>query len=312
MIRNDAANVAFLEKQLQQVIPEVLRTEYRGLSAIEGRLFKVSAKGLQRWARSCKYDRVTRVSQFMPIRDLVTFAGSGANYLREEIILQLRDYGDSFTYSDDEIEAGRAQLQANVGVQLDDIREKTEAAREGGAQRANSVLLSGDYSNDLAGFVNHPDWPRIFCAYPFNSTSTADQITAQANVVITAVKKQTENRARVNKVALGVDPHRYIETVFPGTTNDSTIKDRIIKSNPGLQFEEVLECGESSADPTGKEVAVFYENDPSVIEGVVVLAFEVKPPQAQAFGYVVYCRCKLGGIHLKKPKYGAVLVGVNG
>lgn len=192
----------------------------------------------------------------------------------------------AYGWTIEEIEAARF-----AGTQLD--RGKAEAARRAIAELDNSILLLGDISHNLPGFLNNPATPRLAVPNGSWATATADNILADMNFITDQVWILSERTHRPNTMLLPLAQFRRVHTLRVGDTTQTVAK--FFLENNGFVKEIRSLPDLATISPTGGASALVYQKDPGMLSGIVPLEFQQLEAQVWGLEVLVPTRQKSGG-----------------
>jgi len=275
---------AFVENELKQVIPQMYNRLYPELDARRHVPINVQVNpGAMSWS----YDS-------MEHRGKAKILGSNATDMpradisKKRVTHNIRTQVLGYGWTIEEIEAARM-----IGMALD--RGKAEATRRGQAELEHDLLLLGDASYGLPGFLTHPSTPRI--AVPngsWTTTATPDQILQDMNTVVDQIWILSDRVHRPNTILLPLAQFRHIFTTARSATSDTTIAEFFLRTNGFVG--EILSLPElATISPTGGPSMLAYQKTPEVLSGIIPLAFQQMEAQAKGFEVLVPTRQKNGG-----------------
>ena len=150
-------------------------------------------------------------------------------------------------------------------------------------------------SHNLPGFLTNPATPRL--AVPNGSWLTggltADQVIEDLNSIGDQIWILSGRVHRPNTILLPLGHFRYVMTTRVGDTN-STIAEYFLRTNGFVS--ELMSLPElETISPAGGPSMLAYQKDPSILSGVIPLAFQQMEPQVAGMEVVVPTREKIGG-----------------
>lgn len=273
---------AFVENELKDVIPQMYDRLFPELDARQH--VPISANinpGAMSWA----YDSFDKAGQ----AEFLAAGGTDmprADVSKERFTFPIKTTVLAYGWTIEEIEASRF-----AGMQLD--RMKAEAARRGQAEKEHDILLNGDLSHNLPGFLTNVRTPFVAVPNGTWASATADDILEDLNFVIDEIWVGSERVHRPNTILLPLAQLRRIQTLRIPDTGKSVIE-FFMESNPFIQ--EILPLTElATAGVSGGARMMAYEKRPDRLTGVVPLPFEQMEPQIQGMEVIVPTRQRIGG-----------------
>lgn len=300
----DAAESALFARQAEYIMAGAYDVEFPEFSAL--RLLPISNEGGP-GARVITYRQFTPVGMAKVVNNYAKDFPR-VDILGKEFSQTVKSLGDSYGWNDQEIrEAQFADLP------LDSMRATT--AKEAMIQKLNQIAWLGDTEADLKGLIYHPNVTKAAATTGTWASATNDQILADVNNAIQAVKTLTKGAEFVNTVLLPLDKMGLLDTRFYSTTAPMTLLEILKRGNPGVVFEAVSEMGALTTNPrTGAtattNVMVLYRRDPRKVMLSIPQEFEQWPPQREGMENVVYCHARTAGIITPYPLSIAVIDGI--
>lgn len=275
---------AFVENEIKEVIPQMYSKLYPELDARRHVPINVSVNpGAMAWS----YDSMEQRGKAKILGANATDMPR-ADVAKKRVTNNIRTQVLAYGWSIEEIEAARM-----VGTALD--RGKAEATRRGQAELEHDILLLGDDTYGLPGFLTNPATPRL--AVPngaWLTTATPDQILEDLNTVVDQVWILSQRVHRPNTILLPLGHFRHIFTTARSATSDTTIAEFFLRTNGFVS--EILSLPElETISPTGGPSMLAYQKSPEVLSGVIPLAFQQMEAQTKGFEVLVPTREKNGG-----------------
>lgn len=290
---------AFVENELKQVIPQMYNKLYPELDA---RRHVPIGENINPGAMGWSYDSMEQ-------RGRAKILGANATDMpradisKKRLTFPIRTQVLGYGWTIEEIEAARM-----VGTPLD--RAKAEATRRGQAELEHDILLLGDDTYGLPGFLTNPATPRI--TVPNGSwlaPATPDDIIADMNALVDQIWFLSERVHRPNTILLPLLHFRHIFTTPRSATTDTTIAEFFLRTNGFVQ--EILSLPElETLSPTGGPTMLAYQKTPEVLSGIIPLAFQQMDAQTKGFEVLVPTRQKNGGTVWKYPYAAAFGDGI--
>lgn len=281
---DDITTSVFVENELKQIVPEMYNRLFPELTArkhVPG-----SGPAVSPGATAWSYDSMDQRGQAQWMGANATdIPRADAQKRRKTFPIRTAVIG--YGWNLEEIEAARF-----AGTALD--RAKADAARRAMAEFEHNVILFGDASRDIPGFLTNPATPRM--ALPngaWLTTADADEMVEDLNALADQVYFQSNRVHRANTLLLPLQHFRLAMTTRIPEINE-TVASFFLRTNGYVR--ELMELQElSTAGPGGTPVALAYQKDPGILGPVIPLGYSQMEPQMQGFETVIPAREKLGG-----------------
>jgi hypothetical protein len=224
----------------------------------------------------------------------------------------IRDLGDSYGYSIDDLEASRY-----TGKSLD-VR-RGEAARQAIDELINRIAWCGDVANGLRGVLSAenqvPIWTPPTNAEG-NSTKfkdkTPDEILATFSGALQYMSETTKGKERPDTIAIDESNFIYLATTPRSPLSDTTILKWLSDNLPGITFERASEIGANTPyNPFGNlNIMLIYKKDAHKLTIEIPLMFEQLPIQPKNLAFEIQCRAKTAGAIIYYPLSLLIVPGV--
>lgn len=274
----------FTANELTQIMTQAYERKYPLLKARELIPLK---PGMNPGAMAWSFDRWDQVGE----ADFV--AGNATDLNRVDISKEretnpVRMIAVAYGYSVEELLA--AQF---AGVPLD--QRKASAAMRAMAVKENAILLYGDASRQIPGFLTEAKIPQIrLPTGGWTSATSAANILADLNALANAPMIQSNENHQANTLLMGLDDYNLISQTPRSTTSDSTVLEYFLRTHPTVR--DVRPLREMAAVPGIGRCLMAYERDPENLEGIVALNPQQQAPQTRALETVVPVLSKQGGV----------------
>lgn len=297
LTRFDSNETAFLERKLTQLRAKVFETVYADLLAVK---FLPLASDIAPDATNYVWEVIdtrgrAKIGLDAPRIDVIAGERSG----------KVRDISDSYGWQLDAMRTAQRLGQDLSGQKLNAAKRAIDEGIDevlATGKRA-SVQQNGDYG--MQGFINNPDVEALGVINPDNDPWTMPSVTGlkvvqDLNLIVNTQINDAMQTIQCDTLLLA--PHEFgIANSTPySDSSDKTALRWFLENNPYIktvdQWHRLTGAGVG-----GKNRAVCYRRDPLVLEGVVPLAFESLPPQAEGFEFVVNCRGRCGGTKIYQP-----------
>ena len=282
---DDTSLSAFVENELKDIVPTMYNRLYPELDAREKVPIDVDVSpGAMAWAYDSMEQRGKAKIMGANAHDMPR-ADIGKRRVTNPIRTQVLAYG----WTIEEIEAARF-----AGSPLD--RGKADATRRGQAELEHEILLLGDATYNLPGFLTNPATPRITVPTGdwLGGVTTPDEILVDLNTVVDLVWILSERVHRPTSIVLPLGHIRHLFTTPRSATSDTTIAEFFLRTN-GFVNELTSLPELETLSPTGGPTFLAYQKDPSIVSGVIPLGFQQMDAQVMGFETLIPTRQKIGG-----------------
>ena len=218
-----------------------------------------------------------------------------------ETTVPVQVLGDSFAYTIREINQSRL-----TGVPLD--AKRGMAARRALEQKLNSIAFSGDSAGNLTGLftdsnVPRGDAPNGAGSNPEWSTKTAAEILTDVNRGFREVFQDSKGVHRANKMAVDTEHWSYLMETPLGADYQQTIASWLVQHSPWLtSLDDIIHCVElDGAGAAGVDVAVFFQQDPEMLQFELVDDVRFHEPQLTGLEYEVPATAETAGLNIYYP-----------
>ena len=296
--RTDAA---WLEQELDRLMPEVIRETYP--QRTYSRVFPL-APGLDPGMRSVTYEHAKGVgiAKFVEPNsgesNLVEY-----NVAPETAVLGLLSL--DFEYTTEDVRASRF-----TGRPLE--RDKLETCLEGHEAAIDQTAWVGNTDRKIYGLVNHPNILRLVTSTTFDSSSTPAQILAALNLMAAKQNALTLGVEQGNTLALSHEAYKYIATTpysSTGSGDTRTILEVFKAGNP--EIDEVIPVHWLQTAGYGSTaVAVLFDRSASKLEHLLAMPPTRNPIEIRGRKFIQTVDSKTGGLKVKKPFSVIVLEGI--
>lgn len=222
-----------------------------------------------------------------------------------ERIVKVHTVGDSYGYNVQEL-----RVSAAMGTQLP--TRKANAARRAVDLKLNRISLVGDADYGIYGITNHPNMPVVSGLNGdwADSGTTAEQIVADFDTMVQAVRTQSKGVHYPNKAAVASSAWAAAESkVLTGNAGKSAA-DRIREKYPRIAIVDMPELDASVADGIADNMIIVGEFTTENVVNDVPMQFNQLPAQARNLEFVVPCMARAAGVSLFYPLAFAKATGL--
>jgi hypothetical protein len=296
---DNASPGAFLERELEYLLPKVLETKYAEIPY--AKLVPVSEE-VPEGAETYKYEIYDHVGEFGLLADYADDLPT-SDVLRGEIINTIRGFGGSFKYTTEELR--KAQF---AGVSLE--QRRVESVRKAYEQLANRLALFGQAGTGMKGMFNHPVVDKVVASGSasdgwFDAASvTPDLMLEILNAGITYQINSTRQVEQPDTMLVPYSVYRKISTTPRSTVSDTTVLEYFLRTNSYIK--DVMPINEldpaNSGGALSKERIVIYKRSPEKLQFHVPMPLKFHAPQQRNLAYMVPAEAKFAGVALYYPK----------
>lgn len=289
---------------LDQLSRDVLITEYANENE-SARLVPVTTE-IPSGAETYSYLQVTDVGQARPI------IGTATDIPRVDVEVErfrapVVHEGCFYEWTIHEQDASALARSANYPIDLP--AEKARAANAANARASSELGLIGIPALGISGLFNEPtidssalpngDWA--------NAATTADDILADVDAVVSAVFTNTLQRHRANVLLVGSVAYGILRSTFRATGSDLTLFEAIERaySADGLRIMTSAWLDRSDVGSGGNILA--YKMDPDVLRQEIPVVYRELPAQPIGYRVRVYTDSAATGCIIRRP--AAVVMG---
>lgn len=302
--RLDAAENAFLERQLRHMIPGVIMREYAKINART--IFPVYFAN-DPAAKKISYEYVEEYGEAEIVSDYSSEAPLAETRTTEHDT-NVRGLWAAAQWSIDEIRAA-----ARTGTPLEE--RKARGARDILIRLENQIAFNGDADFGLVGLFTQTAGtgpaaiPRDTAAGTI-AAQTAAQNLDMLHALANAVPNATDDVESSDTMALPPAQYDIVATQKLGTLGQSpTVLSDFLQHNPHVRT--VLRVRElAGAGSGGEDVAMVYDRDIEKVRLNVALDLEQMPPERKGMSVKVTYHMKSGGLTVTKPLSLRLLEGV--
>jgi hypothetical protein len=305
-VRLDSNETAMLERELTQLRTVVFTEE---TAPVLGRQFVPQATDIAASVEQYAYKVFRKVGK-------AKIGGNDADdaplvdVVAKEITGKVYPVRDAFKYALNELREA-----ARVGTPLEQMRALT--AREVIEQGIDEMIAfgntaePGEESNVLTkGLLNNTDvedgeggtGSAIVSLTNWTDATDPDVIAGELHSLVTPIVVDSKQSVFPTDIILPTDRYSLISQKKVGVDNDTTILRSFLANNPYIQrVSQWWRLDDLGTNSTGR--AVCYRRDPMILQSVIPQEFEMLPPQARNYAFVVNCQARCGGVKVYRP-YG--------
>lgn len=285
----DDFTVSAFKDQLLYLETEVLKIEYEDLYWGNGTLVPLETLD-DPISEETAYRQVTGIGRWQLYRDYTTNIPDMQTVSRE-FRQPVEEYVSGYKYSDRE-----ALVAVHLGRNIES--EKMELVMESGNQKLDDLISLG--SERLSGFIQHPDTLKMFAAYPFDNTSTANQIIAVFSNAENTQTRITRNIEKPDTLLIAKESFDYVNYARIDNTLETSILDYYIDKSPYIKDVMPLLPLEGKGED-GSNCMCLYRRDPSRIRARIMQPMGFRKFIEQVWGIQRTATMRYGGIRLVRP-----------
>lgn len=293
-LRLDAAESAFLSRQLEYIRAELYKVDYPELM---GRMLIPVDKVVPPGAEIMTYRQYDRVGSAKVVASYATDAPR-VNVFMKEFPSSIRGILTSWGVTIQEMR--NAQL---AGMNLDATEQ--EAAREAIEEKIDLIAQVGDSSHGLLGLLNQPNAisyviPNGVSGSALWKNKTADEILADMNGIISNMVELTNQREKPDTMILPIAQYEEIASRRIGDGSERTILGYFLANSRHVK-EVVSWYAVKGAGAGATDRMVIYKRDIKKLKLVIPLEFIQHEPQRKGLQIETICEARCGGVVVHKP-----------
>lgn len=290
----DAAQTANLQRELTQVLSQVLEVKYPDL---KGRKFVPVRTDIERGAEFV----VSKIMDDKGRAKILTSEDSRLPIISQEAAEEIRrvvQLGAAYTYSISEMEAA-----AFSGRSIS--ADKAKAARRVMEREIDELIMKGTIGNgkitEFTGFVNNANVPQYIHNSALDSAD-GDVVLQALHDWVNSVNTQSKGVFSANRVVLS----NYYFNKFSSTPYSTVVPETILSlfvKQTGIEVDYSLYCDDASYDgyAAGHDLGVAYFADPEVLTFGNPVPYEELPVQDTDLGFKVPVRASFSGTVFHQP-----------
>lgn len=325
--RSDDDFATFLARELEATAIKVMRAPVLGTPLVDGAIIPINSS-IDEGADSFSYVVENGTGQARWEDDYASGDLPMVEEFAKEFLRPIRTFGIAWQISKKEMRRSAFAGRGDLG------QKKAATAMKGMQEFAEFVGMFGDTSRDMEGFANHPNVPILAPTFDTNVSSSnwdvksgeliqADIVASKQLMLDTTNGNLVIARAQIPaRVWAALDRPYVVNSA--GTTvamSNLTIKQFIVQNNPEIDFGAMLrlQSNKSQSPPLNKDNpllenltadrAVFYANDPDVVEFIRPMAPRFEPGQIYELRMKHPGESSTGGTVFYQPN-GAVYMDV--
>jgi len=285
---------SFTKRQLEYVRTEVLLKEPAPLTGRE-----VIPQGTDIPAYKDFY--VHEMYEMLGVAEFIADAADDlplADVGVSEETFNARSFGCAYKHTFEEMEKSQAE-----GMNI--TTKRANAARRAIEELMNQIMWFGSPTEDLFGFVNFPDVPRVLLNHAIGPTVSQSNIRQMLNSFINDTFKITKQNAMPDTLGMATDPYTHIHSEPRSQDNNTTIADYLKDKNPFLsEIKPIREF--DGAGPNGEDLIAVLDSREDTVEHKLFREFTQRPPQTDNLATVTNCVAKSGGTVFNYPMRAAI------
>lgn len=290
-VRLDAADTIFFERELQQLLAGSFDPKYaqsKGRSFVgTGEMINEAVNTVRRESYDFK-GTPKRIAN--PADDLPQAQVSGS-----EEFATMFSYGLAFSYSDQEIKAGRL-----AGKLPDQMRQR--AVRRRLAMQVDEHIAIGDSDIGNLGLLNQTAGHDVTADLngAWLTTATASEIEEDLYLIADKIANATSDVESTKRIIFPTLLMRKLTSMRSSVASDLTLMESFKRNRSSLDIQEWERSNLAGASSKHRIVAY----DPAVenIRLLMSVEFAQEPPQRKNFAQLVNCYMRNGGVLLTYPK----------
>ena len=312
----DESTRVFFEREIEHVKSQTFDVQYPTLKALQLLPMNDSAGP---GADSITYEQFDKVGMAKIIADYADDLPR-VDIKGKKFTTPVESLGDAYGYSLQEVRSA-----ALAGRALQTMR--ADSARRAMAQEEHRILMFGDSTTGLPGFLSNANVPSV--AVPADgaggattfASKSADQILRDMNSLVNGIVDLTNGVEMPNTLLLPISQHSLIASTPRSATSDTTILQYFLNNNPFITAVEwvhdlkapaagwLAQHGITLPIDTG-DVMVAYDRNPNKLTAEVPQPFEQLPIQERGLEFLVNCHQRVGGCIIYYPLSVSIAVGI--
>jgi hypothetical protein len=292
----DAAESAFIARQLEQIRPGLIEVAY---PALKGEQLVPMNFGFDPGAESYTIRIMNKVGEVKVVRDLTTAEIPNVEMSVTEKSVQFFSLATGYMYS---LQEARAAIMARMPLNA----RKAMIAREMMARKMDDIALTGNTELGLLGLFTQTGTTTY--ATPNGSggdtefsTKSADEILIDLNGATHKIVLDTLEAHVPDTMVLPLSIRDVIATRRVGDGTDRSVLQYFLANSLYVTTVEQSTKLESNTGWTGKRGLV-YKKDPTILEMLISQPFEQMAPQVQGFTTQTLCHGRTAGVVTYFPK----------
>jgi len=294
----DAQDTLFFNRELETIDKRMYEVKYPNRQFAEGKIIPIT-KNASRYDKKYTYRMYDRAGIAKIInnygKDLPRVTVKG----KEESI-DLKDLGDSFGYTEDEIQAARQNdkplemllalaARAAIAEKLDAIGQSGDA--EYGINGLKQILEN--YATEVVVPADGSGSSKLF------TTKSFLQIIRDLNALVFAIVNNTDEAEIPNTLLVPLTTYSLISTTYR-TNTDNTVEKLFLATNPYIkEIIPVYQLETMGSGGTRRMVA--YDKNPDKISFEIPVPLERQNPQLRNYEWINNLRARTGGVFSRYP-----------
>lgn len=193
------------------------------------------------------------------------------------------------------------EIRAAAMAGLPLSQKKSNAAREGTADKEELLAAFGNSDTGLRGFLNHPNVPQASVAggtWASKVAATPEALLTDLNEHYSSIVTVSKGTEKPNMVILPPTQHVTLgQTRLPDTS--ITLKDFWLGSHPGVSMDDWQQVVGAGVGDTDR--MVMYTKDPNRLTFEIPQEFEQLEVQVEGLDFEVPCHARNGGVIIYRP-----------
>lgn len=292
----DAAESAFIARQLEFIRPAIYEVRYPDLKAAQLIPFNTSIDPGAAQYTVRIMDQVGQVKVSKDQTDDVPMVEVKVT----QASMGFFSMSLGYAYSDQE-------AREAIFTRMPLLQQKAMAVRSQMARKLDDMAFVGDTTAGITGLLNQSG-PLTYSTPTTGEQSSAlwnnkasDDVLLDLNAPVQQVVSESLGIEKPNQWLLPLTAYGYINGRRVGDGTSMSILKYFLENNAyGMSVEYTEKSETTGSGTTGRAVA--YRNDAECLEMIVPLAFEQKAPQVRGFHVVTLCHMRAGGVAMYRPK----------
>lgn len=294
----DAADTAFLERELVQLRPKIIDLEYADLIA---RSLMPMATDIAQSAEVFAFKTMKPVGMAKVI-NAKSHDLPRVDVVATEIQGKVYQLGASYGWSINELrEAARLRVPLSE-YKAKAARDAIELAIDELLGLGNLTATSGQTGMTMLGLTNNTDVVNLGLGtmhYWVDGNDTASVMLADLQALLDAPANGTKGKFQANRLLLPTAKYNYAKGTPFSTLTGKSVLATFLENNPGVEVKPWWKLTTAGAGNVPRAIA--YKVDSTVLEGVLPQEFEQMPPEVRGLEFIVNCTARCGGVKIYQP-----------
>lgn len=283
----------------------IVQIEYPELKAATGKYFPIETIDAP-WAETTRYTIEDIVGDEFELASDSSTNYSLVGIVGKEVIQRVYQFRKGYKVDNREIIRYSAP---KVNIPIED--RKIKALQYLYQQTLHKLVLWGNSSIGMPGWLNHPAFLRMAAPYPLDTTSSVSQLLATLSAGGEAMWSATKETHLPTTLLLPPKKFKYLteQTRLDNSASDTTVLQFFLRNNMSVKDIDWLSELEG-AGPNGEDMAIFYTRNPEHVKCQITDPMRFLPYVREPFHVVRPASFDYGGIVAYRPYSVLLMIGV--